>query len=112
MSTTSSGLNLLTAIISGSAASKSALHDDSAVKKADPVATVEAVRSAVEQLQSYVNTANRAVEFKIDSATGLTVVTVTDSKSGEVIRQIPSAEALWLAAHIGTKQSALVNTSA
>jgi flagellar protein FlaG len=114
MTIAADNMNLLNAIVSGSAAAKTAVSEANAqdVKKSTSAPTAEDVQSAVEQLRSYVKSANRAVEFKIDSTTGMTVVTVTDQNSGEVIRQIPSVEALWLAAHIGSKQAALLDTSA
>jgi flagellar protein FlaG len=112
MTTARDGLNLFTAIVSG--ASKSAASDASVqnVKRYEPPPTAKALQSAVEQLRSYMKSVDRAVEFKIDSTTGTTVVTVTDTDSGELIRQIPSPEVLWLAQHIDTKRSALLNTVA
>jgi len=41
--------------------------------------------------------ASRVLEFSIDAPSGLTVVTVRDQETGNVIRQIPSEEIVHLA---------------
>lgn len=56
-----------------------------------------AVQAAVSQLQDYLASSNRAIEYRTDGATGLTVVTVSDPETGDVIRQIPNEEVLRLA---------------
>ncbi|QGX38290.1 flagellar protein FlaG [Permianibacter aggregans] len=42
----------------------------------------------------------RSLRFEVDEQTGVTVITVKDSQTDEVIRQIPSEELLKLAQHI------------
>ena len=59
--------------------------------------TRAAVQAAAQQLQDYLATAGRTLEFRLDQNTGMTVVTVKDSESGDVIRQIPSEEVLKIA---------------
>ena len=55
---------------------------------------------AVKQLNSYVQSINRNLEFNIDSDSGQTVVKVIDSETDELIRQIPNEEALSIAKHL------------
>ena len=43
---------------------------------------------------------NVDLKFSVDEASGETMVTVTDEETGKVIREIPSAEMLQLAAKI------------
>lgn len=57
----------------------------------------QALASAVEELNAYVQSSQRDLEFSIDDSSGQTVVKVVDPQSGEVIRQIPSELALNLA---------------
>ena len=65
---------------------------------ADPVAASAAeISRAVTQLNTYVQTINRELQFSIDEASGHTVIKVLDALSGQVIRQMPSEEALALA---------------
>ncbi|MFL6619683.1 MAG: flagellar protein FlaG, partial [Povalibacter sp.] len=56
-----------------------------------------AVRAAAAQIDSYLKSVGREVEFRVDEETGTTVVTVRETASGEVIRQIPNEEVLQLA---------------
>ena len=57
----------------------------------------QALDNAVKQLNSYVQSVNRNLEFNIDEDNGRTVVKVTDAKTDELIRQIPNEEALHIA---------------
>lgn len=64
----------------------------------EPVAASAAeVARAVTQLNEYVQTINRELQFSVDEASGRTVIKVLDALSGQVIRQIPGHEALALA---------------
>jgi len=57
----------------------------------------QALGNAVEQLNSYVQSINRNLEFNIDTDSGQTVVKVIDAETDELIRQIPDEEALEIA---------------
>lgn len=59
--------------------------------------TVENVRAAAKQIESYLKSNGRALEFRVDSDTRQLVVTVRDPETGETIRQIPTEEVLQLA---------------
>jgi len=52
---------------------------------------------AVSQINDYVQNLQRNLQFTVDEASGKDVVTIIDSESKEVIRQLPSEEALELA---------------
>ncbi len=52
---------------------------------------------AVSQINDYVQNLQRNLQFTVDETTGKDVVTIIDSESKEVIRQLPSEEALELA---------------
>ncbi len=60
-------------------------------------ASAAEISRAVTQLNEYVQTINRELQFSVDEASGHTVITVLDALSGHVIRQIPGHEALALA---------------
>ena len=49
------------------------------------------------QLESYLRSVGRSLQFSIDSESGRTVVSVRDSSTGDLIRQIPNDEAMRLA---------------
>ncbi|WP_458370854.1 flagellar protein FlaG [Pseudomonas fluorescens] len=55
------------------------------------------LKQAVQQIEKFVQSIKRNLEFSIDEQSGKIVVKVIASETGEVVRQIPSAEALKLA---------------
>mgnify|MGYP000739347462 FL=1 len=57
----------------------------------------ENLQVAVSQINDYVQNLQRNLQFTVDEATGKDVVTIIDSESKEVIRQLPTEEALELA---------------
>ena len=65
---------------------------------------------AVKKVSDFLNTQNRDLLFNVDEQTQRTVVTVKDSSSGEVIRQIPSEEVLKLADRIQELQQDVGNS--
>ena len=76
----------------------------------------EDIELAVQEVQAFLQVQNRNLAFSIDEDTQRSVVTVKDSESGDVIRQIPSEEVLKLAERIkslqediGTSVGVLVN---
>jgi len=65
-------------------------------------ASEQALDNAVKQLNSYVQSINRNLEFNIDNDSGKTVVKVIDVETDELIRQIPNEEALNIAKQLDT----------
>lgn len=59
--------------------------------------TNEAVKKAAAEIESYLKSVGRSLEFKVDDESGRMVVSVRDSETGELIRQIPGEDALRLA---------------
>ena len=57
----------------------------------------ERVVEAIKRIQEFVDETQRGLQFSIDDDTGRIVVKVIARHSGEVIRQLPSEEALELA---------------
>ena len=57
----------------------------------------EALRAKVEELNQNAQSIRRSLRFDVDDGTGITVITVRDRETDEVIRQIPSEELLELA---------------
>ncbi|MEJ1961218.1 MAG: flagellar protein FlaG [Gammaproteobacteria bacterium] len=72
---------------------------------------LDALRASAQQIESYLKSIGRELRFSIDDMTGETVVTVRDAVSGDVIRQIPNAEALRLAQSLGNQPNALIDIS-
>ena len=65
---------------------------------------------AVKKVSDFLSAQNRDLLFNIDEQTQRTVVTVKESSSGEVIRQIPSEEVLKLADRIQELQQDVGNS--
>ncbi|WP_218310850.1 flagellar protein FlaG [Alteromonas antoniana] len=64
----------------------------------------EDIELAVQEVQAFLQVQNRNLAFSVDEDTQRSVVTVKDSESGDVIRQIPSEEVLKLAERIKSLQ--------
>jgi flagellar protein FlaG len=71
----------------------------------------QAVEAAAQQMQTFVSSMGRNLNFSIDGSTGYHVVRVTNPSTGEVIRQMPSEEVLRLA-HSFDQISALIHQKA
>lgn len=65
----------------------------------------DAIESAVTQINEFVQTSSRQLNFSIDDGSNKQVVKVTDSESGEIIRQIPSEEVLKLSERLKELQT-------
>jgi flagellar protein FlaG len=72
----------------------------------------EQVESAVSTIQEFVQSVRRDVNFTLDDGSGHVVVKVTDASSGDIIRQIPSEEALQLAESLEEVRSLLFRAEA
>ena len=55
------------------------------------------LQEAVRELNQTMDNASRALAFSIDSSIGVSIVTVTNKDTGEVIRQIPGEAVLNIA---------------
>jgi len=63
-------------------------------KQAAKETSLELVRSAAAKGNSILQATNRNLEFQVDDSTKKVVVKIVDSKSGDVVRQIPSEDML------------------
>jgi flagellar protein FlaG len=72
----------------------------------------EKLKVAVQEIEKFVQSVRRNLEFSIDETSGRVVVKVIASESGEVVRQIPSAEAMKLAESLHNASSVLFDTKA
>jgi len=70
--------------------------------------SVAELESAVRDLNQSMKANNSNLAFSVDPDTEQTVVSVMDSKTGEVIKQFPSKEAIAIAKAIGDIQQGLL----
>ncbi|WJD68806.1 flagellar protein FlaG [Pseudomonas asiatica] len=68
---------------------------------------VDEVKSAVAEIEKFLKETRRNLEFSTDEESGKIVVKVIASDSGELIRQIPSEEALRIAHSLSDVKSVL-----
>lgn len=78
-----------------------------------PVSTDrEALDAAVSDMQNFVQSVQRDINFNVDDSSGRVVINVTEGISGDVIRQIPSEEALRLSENLSEIRSLLFKAEA
>ncbi|MBF7142410.1 flagellar protein FlaG [Pseudomonas sp. hsmgli-8] len=70
------------------------------------------VEQAVKDIQAFVDSNQRNLDFSIDETTGDVVVKIVATTSGEVIRQLPSEEALKMAQRLKDPHSLLFDEQA
>lgn len=68
-----------------------------ALKKLSPAEQEERAKAAAEKINEFIESFTRDIQFTIDRDSERVVLKVVDRKSGDVIRQIPSEEALEIA---------------
>jgi flagellar protein FlaG len=55
------------------------------------------LQSAAQKINSWLASVGRVMELHVDAASGLTVATIKDAQTGQVLQQMPSADLLELA---------------
>lgn len=98
-------------VASDAATSVATEKAESAVSASESIDRGE-LDSAVASMQNYAQSIKRNLDFHLDESSGRVVVQVVASDSGEVIRQIPSEEALELAANLDGMRSLLLREQA
>lgn len=98
----------------GAAGSKSlaAVAPTEDEKKAQPSPHEEQVSEALKSINSTLQARAQELEFSVDSDSDRTVVKVIDKDTKEVIRQMPSEEALEIAKALDRMQSLLIRQTA
>jgi flagellar protein FlaG len=82
------------------------------VSPADGKQGKPSLEDAVRNIENFVSAVNSEISFSIDQASGAQVVKVMDTQSKEVIRQIPSEEAIQLAQALDKLQGLFVKAKA
>jgi flagellar protein FlaG len=74
--------------------------------------TRQKLQEGVKELREFVKPYNTSLAFSVDEESGELVVKVTDNDTGDVIRQIPSEDALKLAQALDTLKGLLIRQKA
>jgi len=72
----------------------------------------ESVNVAARQIESFVKSTNRNLNFSVDDSLGVPIVRVVDPETQDVIRQIPAEETLRIAKSLEFLNSVLVRQKA
>ena len=92
---------------------KAVSSDSVSASKAEQSAKTDLrVEQAVDKIKATVSSLAQDLHFSIDEDTGITVVKVMDSQTDEVIRQIPSEEAIAIARTLDKVQGLLFSDKA
>ena len=83
-----------------------------AVKQAAETPNQSQVEDAVKSINSMMKSLSPNLEFSVDDETNRTVVKVVDKQTNEVIRQLPSQEALEIAKAVDHLQGLLIREKA
>jgi flagellar protein FlaG len=81
--------------------------EPTAIGAADSANDIEKVKSAVSDIEKFLSTTRRSLEFSTDEESGKIVVKVIASETGELVRQLPSEEALRIANSLSDVNSIL-----
>ena len=74
--------------------------------------TIPKIESVTRQIDSFLRSINKSLQFHVDQATGEMIVTIRDDETGEVIRQVPGEDALRIAQRIEDTLSAMLDEKA
>jgi len=87
-----------------------AVEPDRKEQKPQPTAkqpSADELEQAVEKANSFLQSVQRGLQFRVDKDTNRTVVKVVDSESGEVVRQIPPERTLEMLKEMSDAQTKL-----
>ena len=90
--------------------SVNALQANADTQSNDQEASNADIQSAAAQVSDFVQAQNRNLNFSFDDEAQRSIVKVTDSETGDLIRQIPSEEVLRLSERIQNLQSDVDST--
>jgi flagellar protein FlaG len=79
---------------------------------AAPPVELHKIESVTRQIDSFLRSINRSLQFRLDETTGRMVVSICDAETGEVIRQVPGEEALRIAQDLETHLSGMLDEKA
>jgi flagellar protein FlaG len=72
----------------------------------------EEVKEAVRDIQEFVSNVTTDLRFTVDKETGRSIVSVVDSKTQQIVRQIPTEEIMKIARNIDRMQGLLFSDRA
>lgn len=92
-------------------ADHSTISESQSAQQLQPVGR-EQTEEAVKRIKEFVQPINDSIQFSLDNDTGFTVVKVIDLQTKEVLRQIPSEEAINIAKALDKLKGLLIHSKA
>ncbi|WP_136416232.1 flagellar protein FlaG [Herbaspirillum sp. ST 5-3] len=83
-----------------------------AVQHPGSVPTMEQVKQAVHEINKAMKSLSQDLEFSVDEDSNRTIVKVVDQQTKEIIRQVPTKEALEIAKALDKVQGLLIRQKA
>jgi uncharacterized FlaG/YvyC family protein len=68
-----------------------------AARQPQPQPSAQEIQSSLAQVNERLATVGRVMTLNVDAGSGLTVATIRDSQTGEVLEQFPSTDSIHLA---------------
>ena len=109
LSNNSAAANAQTPVVTPVAQRETALPQAQTVSEPE---RAEQLRQATQRLNDTLQSIHKNLQFSIDEDTGETVVKIVDTETHEVIRQIPTEEALAVSKSIGRLHGLLLHDQA
>lgn len=97
---------------SGSNASLAPLTAEAGLESPGSPASAAELDQAVTELNHYVAGSRTDLQFRVDEEVGRLVVSIVDSQSGQVLRQMPSEDALRIARYLENGEVHLLHKQA
>lgn len=97
---------------SGATAAKSPAAVATGADKDSPAPDLKQVNEAVDNINKAMRSMSRSIEFSVDTDSQRTIVKIVDQKTREVIRQMPTAEALEIGKALEKMQGLLIEQTA
>ena len=85
---------------------------DNGAQEGGEESTKLSVEEAVKRISEFVAPIQSEISFSVDDISGILVVKIMDSQSNEVIRQVPSKEAIEIARALDKLQGLLIRDKA
>lgn len=96
----------------GSEATQTAQAVQAAEKPQQSELSGEQLEDMAEQMDAFIGSFNRGLKFRVDEDSGRNVVSVVDTDSGDIIRQIPTEELLQVISRLAEASGGLIDTKA
>ena len=79
---------------------------------AAPPVEVRKIESVTRQIDSFLRSMNKSLQFRLDESSGRMIVSICDAETGEVIRQVPGEEAMRIAQNLENRLSGMLDEKA